>query len=73
MMEFNPSKCKVLHMGPHNNQISYSKLDKSGTCIPVEANESEQDSGVITDRKFKFHEHTMQQVAEANRALGVIK
>ncbi|XP_065557755.1 uncharacterized protein LOC136025703 [Artemia franciscana] len=45
MMEFNPSKCKVLHMDPHNNQISHSMLDKSGTRIPVEAIESEQDRG----------------------------
>ena len=48
-------------------------LDKSGTCIQAEAGGSEQDLGVIIDRKFKFHEHTIQQVAEANRALGLIK
>ena len=62
MMELNPSKCKVLHMGPHNNQISYFMLDKSGTRIQVEAVESERDLGVIVDRKFKVDEHTMQQV-----------
>ena len=73
MMEFNLSKCKVLNMGKHNNQISYFMLDKSGTHIQVEAIESEQDLGVIVDKKFKFHEHTMQQVAKANRALGLIK
>ena len=59
MMEFNQSKYQVLHMGPHNIQISYSMLDKAGTHIPVEAVESEQDLGVIIDRKFKFHEHTV--------------
>ena len=47
MMEFNPSKCKVIHMGLHNNQISYFMLDKSGTRIQVEAVESERDLGVI--------------------------
>ena len=73
LMEFNPLKCKVLHIGPHNNQISYYMLEKSGTHIQVEAVESEQDLGVTVDRKFKFHEHTLQQVAEANRALGLIK
>ena len=64
MMEFNPLKCKVLCIGPHNNQISYYMLEKSGTHIQVEAVESEQDLGVTVDRKFKFHEHTMQQVAD---------
>ena len=43
------------------------------TCIEVEAVESEQDLGVIIDRKFKFHEHTMQQVTMVNRTLGLIK
>ena len=60
-------------MGPHNNQISYFMLDKSGTRIQVEAVESERELGVIIDRKFKFHERTMQQVAKAKRALALIK
>ena len=68
-----PIKMQSPSHGPHNNQISYSMLDKSGKCIQVEAVESERDLGVIVDRKFKFHEHTMQQVAKANSALGLIK
>ncbi|XP_065557775.1 uncharacterized protein LOC136025720 [Artemia franciscana] len=54
MMEFNPSKCKVLHMGPHNNQVSYFMLDKFGTRIQAEAVESEKDLGWI-----RIRDHTL--------------
>ena len=67
-LQFNATKCKVLHLG-HNNPHHPYHIG----CDQLEAVAEERDLGVIVDKDLKFHSHTQAQVAKANRALGLIK
>lgn len=72
-LEFNPSKCKVLHLGLNNPCHSYHMLDSTGAITPIQSAEEERDLGVIIDNKLKFHSHCRTQAAKANKILGLIK
>ena len=67
-LQFNATKCKVLHLG-HNNPHHPYHIG----CDQLEAVAKERDLGVIVDKDLKFHSHTQAQVAKANQALRIIK
>ena len=67
-MQFNLSKCEVLHRGHSNSRQPYYIGD-----YLLEAVSEEKDLGVIADDEPKFHSHTQAQAAKANRVLGLIK
>lgn len=67
-MNFNPSKCQVLHVGSRNQEFGY-KIDENR----VEAATEVRDLGVLMDAKLKLHQHTQQQVNKANRILGLLR
>ena len=70
-LPFNVEKCKVLHLGPHNEDYNYTL--KSGTNLrPLEVVTSEKDLGIIFDKTLHFTEHIEKCSSEANRRIGLI-
>ena len=67
-MEFNVSKCKIMHLGYNNPRISYSMGGSN-----LEVTEEERDLGVLIDSKLDFGNHIRCIVGKANRVLGMIR
>ena len=66
-MEFNESKCKVLHIGSNNPKFNYSM-----NGVWLEGSEVEKDLGVFVDSKLKFSKQCLDARNKANRMLGFI-
>ena len=66
-MEFNPQKCKVMHIGRENRYFSY---EMEGCWI--ETVEEEKDLGVVVDKTMKFSKQCLEARNRANRTLGFI-
>ena len=66
LLNFNVSKCYVLHLGLTH---SYGNYCIDGNVI---TSESVKDLGVVIDSSLKFHNHTATVAARANRILAVI-
>lgn len=66
-MEFNISKCKVLHVGRNNQGFNYSM---NGEQLPVIT--QEKDLGVITHQSLKTHTQCAEASKKANKVLGHI-
>lgn len=67
-MEFNVSKCKVMHLGFNNPKNVYSM---DGTTLTE--SQVEKDLGVFIDCRLEFDKHIKSIVGKANRMLGMIK
>ena len=67
LLNFNISKCYVLHLGLTH---SYGNYCIDGNVIT--STESVKDLGIIVDSSLKFHNHTAIVTARANRILAVI-
>ena len=52
---------------------SYYMIDSAGANMPIQSAEEKHDLGVIIDNRLKFHSHCWNQVAKANKVLGLIK
>ncbi len=66
-MQFNVSKCKVLHIGKKNERFSYTIDGKR-----IEETEEEKDLGVLITTDLKPTRHCEKAAASANAALGMI-
>ena len=66
-MEFNASKCKVLHFGSNNRGFNYNI-----NGVNLEAEVSEKDLGVIISKDLKPEKHVNEVVLKANRLLGMV-
>ena len=67
-LNFNVSKCHLLHFGKPHNYGSYSI-----NGIQISPNDSIKDLGIIVDNQLKFHEHADSVVTKANRTLAIIR
>ena len=67
-MEFNISKCKVVHFGHDNPGKKYYIYGEK-----LESTDSIKDLGVIVDQKLKFSEHILKISKRANSLLGQIR
>ena len=67
-MEFNVSKCKIMHLGNSNPGHTYTMGGANLT-----ATTEEKDLGVIFDDRLEFDKHIRGMVNRANRILGMIK
>ena len=67
LLNFNISKCYLLHLGPIH---LYGKYYINGSEITP--TESVKDLGIIVDSSLKFHVHTSTVAARANRLLALI-
>ena len=66
-MQFNASKCKVLHFGKKNQKHQY----KLGDFV-LETADSEKDLGVHVQNNLKCEKHIDEAVKRGNRILGQI-
>lgn len=66
-MEFNSTKCKVLHLGKDNRNFSY---EMEGDWL--ESVEEEKDLGVVVNRTMKFSKQCLVAKNRANKTLGFI-
>jgi hypothetical protein len=66
-MQFNISKCKVLHIGHNNQQASYSMNGEDLVEI-----EEEKDLGVIIHCSLSPSRNVAECVKKANRVMGII-
>ena len=70
-MEFNVSKCRVLHMGKINPKLQYFVYNNGNLTTLTETN-SEKDLGVYFDEQLSFDIHVNFCVERATRLLGLI-
>lgn len=70
-LQFNASKCKILHIGINNPHHEYH-MGETG-APPLEITTLEKDLGVLMDPELKFTEHVEKQVNKANKILGLIR
>ncbi|CAM4478002.1 unnamed protein product [Lepidochelys kempii] len=67
-MKFNVDKCKVMHIGKHNPNYTYTMM---GSKLAVTT--QERDLGVIVDSSLKTSTQCAAAVKRANTMLGIIK
>jgi len=67
-MEFNTTKCKVMHVGKSNQQFQYVMNNQT-----LETTSEERDLGVIVTNKLKFAGNCQSACQKANRVLGMIR
>lgn len=67
-MTFNQDKCKVMHIGSANPEVSFHMADHQLQCTQVE-----RDLGIRVDSILKFREQAAAAVAKANQVLAVIR
>ena len=67
-LNFNPQKCKLLHIGYKNNHYNYYM--KGHVLKKVE---TEKDLGVIMSHDLKPHANIEHHVKKANKMLGIIR
>ena len=68
LLPFNATKCKVMHMGHHNPELTYTL---HGT--PIEKTSEEKDLGIIIDNHLNFHRQTAAAVSKASQMLAVVR
>ena len=67
-LEFNASKCKVLHIGKKNPKTSYSINNRNLTSV-----KEEKDLGCIMSTDLKQYSNIKHHVTKANVLLGMIR
>jgi hypothetical protein len=72
-MKFHPEKCKVLHLGSNNPNLSYGMTKPDGTAHKLEPVSEEKDLGITIDDKLSFNLHIQQKINKANQTIGAIK
>ena len=71
-LEFNASKCKILHIGNNNLNYNYTMEDGNSRRL-LEPTILEKDLGTFVDPDLKFSQHIETQVNKANKILGMIR
>ena len=56
LLKFNSDKCKLLHLGKNNPNLTYS-INEGGDTVTLAETNSEKDLGVIIDPLLNFDEH----------------
>ena len=64
-LHFNVKKCKVLHFGKNNPNISY-KMKLGNDLVNVDSSNEEKDLGVSFDADLTFDGHINRVVSKAN-------
>ena len=71
LLQFNTSKCKVLHIGKNNPNYDYYMKSENG-INKLEATFAEKDLGVIIDPNLSFDAHITATVRKAKRLAGLL-
>ena len=73
-LPFNTDKCKVMHIGRRNPQISYSLPNGHGnTRTELYKVSEEKDLGVTFDQNLSFKAQIANSASKANQMTGVVK
>ena len=70
---FNTDKCKVVHIGRTNQQLSYTMLDNQNERHRLMSSVIEKDLGIFVDNKLSFDQHIQSIVKKANSLVGLIR
>ena len=68
-LRFNAQKCKVMHLGTSNGNLSYHN-HQDGEEVQLQVTELEKDLGIYIDPGLTFSSHCEQKV---NKLLGMIR
>ena len=71
-LQFNVSKCKVVHYGKQNLQYDYT-ISSSGDQSTIPVVDHERDLGVTFDSALTFSDHVADIAKRANIKLGILK
>ncbi len=71
-LNFNISKCKVMHLGSDNNHYTYH-MGHDPQINQLETTSVEKDLGVHIDKDLTFDHHIRESVKAANKTLGLIR
>ena len=71
LLQFNSSKCKVLHLGRNNPNYDYFMSDGS-KLNKLDVTTCEKDLGVYIDNDLNFKEHVINQTNKARSIAGCI-
>ncbi len=71
-LNFNISKCKVMHLGNDNNNFKYH-MGSDAQLHELESTDVEKDLGVHVDKDLTFDCHITECVKSANKILGLIR
>ena len=71
LIGFNIEKCKVLHLGFNNPQLTYHMIHDNDIKILDKTN-CEKDLGIHVDGNLKFDKHIQTQVKKARSTAGII-
>ena len=73
-LNFNATKCKVLHFGPNIDvQPRYTMLDSTDNYVALSVVDEEKDIGVTFESNLKSDKHINNIVSKAQRTLALIK
>ena len=70
---YNPSKCKVMHMGVNNPSTDYTMTSQDGTVHVLESINEQKDLGVMIDNKLSYKSHILSKVSKANQMTSIIR
>ena len=66
-LNFNVSKCNLLHLGPPH---TFGEYTINGSIMV--SNGTVRDLGVLVDNRLKFHEQVSTVTKKANRVLAIV-
>ena len=73
LVQLNRDKCKVMHLGYHNQKYKYYINDESNIQYSIQSTECEKDLGVMIQSDLKWHNHVGYVCARANRIIGMLR
>jgi Reverse transcriptase (RNA-dependent DNA polymerase)/Endonuclease-reverse transcriptase len=72
LLKFNPSKCKLMHVG-HRMPTEYYMQDDSGSRVKIEEVDEEKDLGVYLKRDLKSSTQCTKAAGKARAVLAMVK
>ena len=74
LMQLNPTKCKVMHLGKRNPNLNYSVPNQENTTrLPLESTSHERDLGVIISSNLKLSLQCKKAAEKASSIYGRLK
>ena len=70
---FNADKCKVMHIGLHNQRFNYTMKLSNEEIVNIMKCDEEKDLGVVFDCMLSFDSHIQTVINKANRNIGIIR
>jgi hypothetical protein len=72
-MYLNSSKCKIMHIGKKNPQLTYTIANPNGSISMLESTTCEKDLGITITSNLKWSNHVYSVASKANQAMGMLR